>query len=361
MNPYDIELLPIDFKKDMELMKLLVKAKELYCTYNTIIKYQGLDPLVLLKPFIKQESFKSCQLAGTCVTQSDLYYIKYNELNDDIHEINNYMNILFDINKYVSKSDKLSLNFINKIHNDLLKSKRGTRRRPGSFREIFMWIGPRGAGIEKAEYIPIAPNKIDNAMTNFLEYYNKNFSMDHLIDIAISHAQFENIHPYQDGNGRIGRILIPIQGYLKGNVFISLFISEAIKSDEYSYYNRLHDTRNNKWENWVKFFLEIVIKQLTKNIYRLECVDKVYKEDIELFKKILPQKNYYKILNYLMANISTTILEASTILEIDYQTTRNYLNKLLNNGILTKHKIKNGEYVYIYIKMYQIHVPVDWL
>ncbi len=356
MKTHDVELLPITLKKSLELMTLLVEAKRLQTKFSTIIQYHDLDNETLLYPFIKQESFKSCQLAGNQIRQSDLYYINYLDEDDDVVELMNYIKVLTNVYDYVSED--ISLKEITKINRVILNSKRGSRRNPGVIRNEVLWIGQRGSSMDKAEYVPIDPSKIDESINNLLEYFNTQVCVDDLSDIAITHAQFENIHPFKDGNGRTGRILVPIQGILRKQNY--LFLSETIKGNEYSYYNRLKDSRNNRLEQWVKFFFEIMIKQYQKNIDRLDEVVTLYRNDKPRFEEILP-KCADKVLNYLIKNISTTIQEMSDTLGIDYQTSRNYLNKLQKKSILSKHKIRNGKYVYIYINMYQIHVPVDWV
>ncbi len=354
MKSYELELLPIPLKRSLELMTILVEAKRLQTKFSTIIQYHELENEILLFPFIRQESFKSCQLAGNQIKQSDIYFIQHED--DDAIELNNYIRILADVYDYVSET--ITLNDISKINKTLLNSKRGSRRTPGAIREEIMWIGPRGSSIERAEYVPVPPSQIQLGMNNLLKNFETLFCIDDLVDIAISHAQFENIHPYRDGNGRVGRILVPIQGLLRGQNY--LFLSESIKINEYAYFNHLKEARSGKWDKWVRFFLEIMTHQYKKNIARLDEVVSLYKIDKEKFKTILP-KNADDVYKYLMKNISTTIHEMSECLQIDYQTIRNYLNRLVQHRILSKHKTKNGQYTYVYMNMYQIHVPVDWV
>ncbi len=355
MKSYELELLPIQLKRSLELMTVLVEAKRLQTKFSTIIQYHELENEIILYPFIRQESFKSCQLAGNQIKQSDIYFISQLD-SDDAVELQNYITILSNVYEYVSES--VTLNDISKINKMILNSKRGSRRAPGTIREEIMWIGPRGSSIEKAEYVPVAPSQIQLGMNNLLKNFETSLCVDDLVDIAISHAQFENIHPFRDGNGRVGRILVPIQGLLRGQNY--LFLSESIKINEYAYFNHLREARSGRWEKWVRFFLEIMIHQYKKNISRLDEVVALYKVDKIRFYELIP-KNSDEVFKYLIKNISTTIHEMSECLQIDYQTVRNYLNRLVQNGILSKHKTKNGQYTYVYVTMYQIHVPVDWL
>ena len=362
MIPYTNTDLPVQIKYDMELMKLLLNAKELYGRYCSILAYQDIDPHLVLKPFILQESYKSCELGGNKIAQSNLYYAKYtNKESMDFEDIQNYYRILLNINTYISPSFKLSMGYLNKIHKSINSSDRGKYKDPGKLRKKLTWIGKRGTSIHNADFVPVAPNDIPVAMSNFITHFNKDYTIDKLLEIAISHAQFESIHPYNDANGRLGRILIPIQAYLKDQQPINLFISEVLKENEYSYYQKLQDTRKGKWESYLKFFIHILNTQLENNIKKLETINLQYFEDLDRVTDIIKPKNAKKVYNYMFSNIVFTIKEMSDYTFIDYQTIRNYTKKLFDNGIITKQKISKGEYVYTYIKMYNIHVPVEWL
>lgn len=362
MIPYTNTDLPIQIKYDMELMRLLLKAKELYGRYCSILAYQEINPHLVLKPFILQESYKSCELGGNKIAQSNLYYAKYSsEESMDYEDIRNYNRILLNINTYISPSFKLSMGYLNKIHKSINSSKRGKIKEPGRLRTKLSWIGKRGTSIHNADFVPVAPKEIPIAMSNFITHFNKDYTIDKLLEIAISHAQFESIHPYNDANGRLGRILIPIQAYLKDKQPINLFISEALKENEYTYYQKLQDTRKGKWESYLKFFIHMLNTQLENNISKLELINKLYFEDLTNVTEVLKPKNALKVYNLMFSNIVFTMKEMSDKLQIDYQTIRNYTNKLFEKGLIAKHKISKGEYVYTYIKMYNIHVPVEWL
>gem|GEM_PF-150762 len=361
MKPYDNTDLPIEIKYDLEMMRLLLQARDLFGKYNAIIMYQCIPQHLLLKPFMFQESFKSCELSGNKISQSALYFAKYETNNDNYNEIINYYRVLANIEKYISPNFKLSVSYLNKIHRDILNTKLGIYRTPGKYRSKVSWIGRRGTSVYEAEYVPTHPIEISVAMANYVKHFNKSYSLDKFVDAAVSHAQFENIHPYNDGNGRLGRILIPIQVFTETNTHISLFLSEIIKENEFMYIKKLKDTRTGKWESYIKFFLELVIKQLDNNIKKLNEIRSIYEVDKEVSMSAMNKKWGEKVYHYLFSNITSTAKEASSILSIEYQTIRNYFNKLFDMGLLSKHKIHNGEYVYTYIKMYNVHIPIDWV
>lgn len=361
MKPYDNTDLPIEFKYDLEMMKLLVRARELFTKYNTILEYHAINTSMLLKPFLLQEAYKSLELSGSTIDQGSLYYIKYEQNNKQTQELQNYFKILRNIEKYLTGKFKLSVSYLNNIHKDLFYNPKLNNKGTGKYRDQITWIGQRGKSLYEADFVPTHPIDIPIKMSNYIRHFNKSFTADTLIDLAISHAQFENIHPYKDGNGRLGRILIPIQAFIETNSPISLYISEVIKNNEYSYYQALRDTRNNKWESYIKFFLKMIIEQLEINIKRINQSIEVYNFDFLKVSQFINKKNAEKVYQYFFTNITATIKEASNELFIDYQTMRNYIRKMHDIGLLAKHKIKNGEYVYTYINMYNVHVPVEWL
>lgn len=343
------------------MIQLLITANKLYTKFSTMLQYLDVDPLVLLKPFILQESFKSCELTGNTTPQASLYFIKYQQPTKQIEDIMNYYHILLNIEQYLSNRFNLSVSYLHAIHKDLFKYSDIKMPKIGKYRDKETWIGARGRSMYEAEYIPPHPLDVPVLMGNYIKHFNKNYSLDKMIDIAVSHAQFENIHPYKDGNGRLGRILIPIQAYLQTTSLVSLFMSDMIKENQYMYFSKLKDTRNGKWESYINFFLKMMTEQLEKHVKILDDVIEIYKKDQPVYFELIKQKNSEKVFHYMFSNIVTTIKEASETLKIDYQTMRNYCNKLHNKGILSKQKISNGEYVYIYTKLYTKHVPVDWL
>lgn len=361
MKPYNETNQPITFKYDLELMKLLGEAKEKYAKYSAMLEYTDVPSELLLRPLRFQEAFKSMELSGNAMSQSSLYYFKYGELNKLQIELMNYFEVLENFKPYLTKTFRLSVGYLNRMHQDIFFNPEFSGRDLGKYRQKIHWIGPRGKSVYDAEYVPTHPFDIPIAMSNFIKYFNKGDTIDFLLDLALSHSQFENIHPYKDGNGRLGRLLIPIQSFIATNSLISLFLSEVIKNNEYAYYQHLKHFRNNQPEKYLKFFMKLIIEQLVLNIDRINESIKIYHKDKSQFIDLIGRKNGEKIYNYIFSNITATIKETSKALNINYQTVRNYFIKLNNAGIIASHKIKQGEQVYTYIKMYQVFVPVDWL
>jgi len=177
------------------------------------------------------------------------------------------------------------LNLCKEMHYILLGSVRGRNKARGEFRTVQNWIGSPGSPIEKATYVPPPPDRLVEFLANLEEYMHFE-EKDRLVQLALIHAQFEIIHPFLDGNGRLGRILIPLflvdKGMLKAPVF---YVSEYIDENRDVYYSRLGEiTRNNDWESWIEFFLTTVIEQSKINSRKAKAILDLYdsmKEEIE--------------------------------------------------------------------------------
>ena len=172
-------------------------------------------------------------------------------------------NYVAALNCGLNRLDELpvSIRLIREIHERLLKGVRGTHLQPGELRQSQNWIGPAGATLINATYIPPPPHEVPNALSDLERFIHSEISMPALIRIGLTHAQFETIQPFLDGNGRVGRLLITFllcqQGILQSPV---LYLSHFLKANRAEYYSHLQRTRNEgDWESWLKFFLRGVV------------------------------------------------------------------------------------------------------
>ncbi len=217
------------------------------------------NPSVLLTPLTTKEAVLSSKIEGTQATIEEVLKFeanprKENKKYDDIYEIINYRKALNNsINEI--KTLSLSLRIIKNAHNILLQGVRGENKDRGNFRKLQVFLGKPGGKIENATYIPPTAEKINDLMSN-LEKYIHSDEKDVLVQLAIIHAQFEMVHPFMDGNGRVGRMLIPLFLYFKNAIsYPSFYLSEYLESHREEYYNALSEiSKNNSWENWISFF-----------------------------------------------------------------------------------------------------------
>jgi len=254
----------------------------------TLARYDGLlqglvNPDILLAPLRTREAVLSSRIEGT---QASLEEVMEHEADPgpeertpryaDIQEIINYRTaILLAVDELQERP--ISLNLIRRIHGALMDSVRGHDKGRGNFRRVQNFIGAPGADLEAAAYIPPAPEKIMPLLDN-LEKYIHVEERDPLVQTALVHAQFELVHPFVDGNGRVGRILIPLILYAKGLVGRPAFyMSSFLEANRDEYYDRLAAIpERGDYQEWVSFFLRGMIDQAREDIRRIRAMLQLY-------------------------------------------------------------------------------------
>ncbi|MCK4635290.1 MAG: Fic family protein [Candidatus Moranbacteria bacterium] len=261
---------------------------------------------ILLSPLSTKEAVLSSKIEGTQATLEEVLEFEANpkkktEKYEDIQEIINYRKAM---NMAIEKLDELPLStrLIKKIHKILLQGARGDGKEPGKFRTGSVFIGKQGLGIEGASHIPPEPQEIEKYFSEFEKYIHFD-EKDFLVQLAIVHAQFEIIHPFWDGNGRTGRILMPLFLYYKKVLHSPMFyLSEYFETHRDEYYERLQDiSKNNDWENWIKFFLIATEKQSIKNINKVQEILKLHDDLKDKIVDIPTPKNNFKVLDFLFS------------------------------------------------------------
>lgn len=354
MEPYKAKKLPLEYKIDKDLLRLLAEANEKYGQYKSLLNTLEFDSNFFLDSLLLNESFKSTQIEGTQISQDEMYYLKYLEKNDESLEIQNLKRTIEYGYRYIFEQDGASINLVNQMHKILLNSVRGAEKKPGQIRTTQNWIGQRGAGIEGAIFIPPVPEDVIELLTNLYEYMNDEFIDPLLINLAISHAQFETIHPYKDGNGRLGRALIPIQMAYLDNSKPILYLSEIIELYKPSYQRNLMESRRGNLAGFIKFFLQCVIDQCTMYINKLNRIKEIYKEDMKKIE-VFRGNSVYKIMPVIMRQIVFTKKEVQDESGVSVNVVSNIINKLVEMGILVKDStvIKKG---YKYESIYKVFV-----
>ena len=280
MNPYTPEALPpvgVDFNG---LIGLIGEANAALARYDGLL--QGIvNPEVLLSPLTTQEAVLSSRIEGTQATLDEVLEHEAGqdmppEKTQDIHEIINYRKAL-RIAAVELEERPISLLLVKQMHAILLDSVRGAGKKPGEFRIEQNWIGRPGSPIDRASFVP--PNPLQ--LLDHLEAWERYISQpdkDSLTQTAIIHAQFEMIHPFMDGNGRIGRLLIPLflvqRGILKTPMF---YMSGYLEAHREEYYERLRAISQEKdWVGWIRFFLQSVVEQARENSEKVKEILNLY-------------------------------------------------------------------------------------
>ncbi|MGD0092226.1 MAG: Fic family protein [Planctomycetota bacterium] len=218
------------------------------------------NPDLFLGMYVRQEAVLSSQIEGTQSTLEDVLRFEAGEKGqDEIKDVAEVVNYVAAMNYGLNRLGKLplSLRLIREIHEKLLTGVRGGERTPGEFRRSQNWIGPKGCTLARAAFVPPPVHEMQQALDNLEKFLHERDVLPPLIHCGLAHAQFETIHPFLDGNGRVGRLLITFllceQKILSSPL---LYLSLYLKTHRQEYYDRLMAVRTDgNWESWLKFFL----------------------------------------------------------------------------------------------------------
>ena len=284
MEPYTPRTLPIDDIDWTSHIPRIGKANAALARYDGLL--QGIiNPEILLSPLTVREAVLSSRIEGTQASLEDVLQFEADQAHKidkekrlDIQEIINYRTALKAAVEDLGKRP-ICTNMIRDLHRILLTSVRGREREPGEIRRIQNYIAPYGTPIGRATFIPPAPNLVMDALTNWENYLHTE-EKDPLVQLAVLKAQFELIHPFRDGNGRIGRMLVPIILYNKRILSTPMFyISAYLERHRDEYYKRLLAvSSDDDWNGWIAFFLQALIEQATENNQKATAIIDLYEE-----------------------------------------------------------------------------------
>jgi len=271
MEPYIPDTLPLDNIDWTAHVSLIGKANAALARYDGIL--QGIiNPEILLSPLTTREAVLSSRIEGTQASLEDVLQYEADssititpEKQADIQEIINYRIAMKAAVDDLQKRP-LCINMIRDLHRILLTSTRGRDKEPGEIRRIQNYIAPPGTPIERATFVPPSPLDVMDALSNWEAYFHSE-EKDVLVQLSILKAQFELIHPFRDGNGRIGRMLVPLILYRKKMLSTPMFyISAYLERNRDEYYEHLLViSRDGNWNGWISFFLRAVVEQAEEN------------------------------------------------------------------------------------------------
>ncbi|HBL06359.1 MAG TPA: Fic family protein [Clostridium sp.] len=371
-KPYVPFMLPNDNLIDLnKLINKVVKANTDIAIYNEKLKSSKIRPELLLDLLSLREAIESTKIEGTQVTMDEMleYRAEEKKATSDITEVMNYYRAL-EIGENLLKGLPISTRLIKKIHGVLMSGNvRGKGQIiPGEFRTSQNFIGPKGATIETASYIPPEPQLVDAYISNLEKFINDDDTTDNLIKIALVHSQFETIHPFSDGNGRTGRILIPLYLFEKGLISkANFFVSESLEKDKFKYYQLLNNTRveisdkeddeakyykdmekaKESFTEWLDFFLTACINQAAKNIDKIDKINDLYDDTMEKTKSLVRSSNIQDVIDILFLYPIFTTKLIREKLPIAPATLNGYLRKLVDARIIyTDGKPRNKKYFF---------------
>lgn len=325
-------------KLDEEGIDLLTKANRSIGVLEGVSKQvPNIDLFVSM--YIRKEALLSSQIEGTQATLDDILDPNI-EKNANLHvaDVINYIKASQYANTRINNLP-ICKRLFQEIHSVLMEGSRGGEKNPGEYRNSQNWIGPAGSTIKDARFIPPNVEDMMEAMSNLEKFINKDHQLDVLIKAALIHYQFETIHPFLDGNGRIGRLLINL--YLKDRKILShdtLYISYFFKRNRIEYYDRLTEVRTKgNYEQWIKFFLLAIYESTQDAVSTIESLIKLHDKNYEAVQNTgRASKTIIKLFNYIEANPIIDIGNTSKDLNLSFNATANAVNTLVDLGILMK-------------------------
>ncbi len=297
------------------------------------------SPHILIRPFIRREAVLSSRIEGTQATLGELLAAEagasIKRSPDDLREVANYVTALeYGIERL--KTWPLSLRLVRELHERLMTGVRGSHATPGEFRRSQNWIGKPGATLNQASYVPPPPDALGDQLANW-ERFLHDRTQPPLIHAAMMHYQFEALHPFLDGNGRVGRLLITLllceREMLPAPL---LYLSAFFEATQDSYYNGLSRvTEHGDWEGWIQYFLNGVARQSEDALSRAERINQL----LEMWCGLLVGKANanvaLQIIDLLGANPFLTPRGVEQKLGFAYNTVMRAIKRLQEHGIIT--------------------------
>ena len=333
-----------------ELMRRLSDADRAIGTLGGIGRILP-NPHLLTNPFLRREAVLSSRIEGTEASATDLALFEAagspSSDQSDVREVSNYV---IALNYGLERLDDLplSLRFLREVHAKLMADVRGGDRAPGEFRHVQNWIGPAGSRIDNATYVPPPVQEMHTALDRFERYLHERSPMPVLLRAALIHYHFEAIHPFLDGNGRVGRLLIAFLLHVEKVLDEPLlYLSAFFERHRREYYRRLVEvTMNGAWNEWIDFFLRGVAEQANDAVRRTrELLD--LSEGYR--RQIAPARNagvLSSLIDRLFAVPATTISSVAENLKMSYPAAKKNVQKLVALHILTPRRGKR-ETIYV--------------
>ena len=298
------------------------------------------NPQLLIAPFMRREAVLSSRIEGTMSSLSDLFtYEASNHPRGDVVEVHNYLAALEEGLRLMRERNlPISMRMMNALHEVLMShGVRGHNFKPGEFRDEQVWIGQEGTSIRQARFIPPPHHLLRDLIYDWELFANSaELRIPPLIQCAMLHYQFETIHPYHDGNGRIGRLLIIL--FLCAREVMPtplLYLSAYFERDRGRYYDGLHSlTVTGDWEQWLLYFLEGVESQARDTLERARRIRKMHDEYTAALQRRGGTGNHFKLLDELFRRPVTTTRGVREALGISNQGARNIIERFVRDGIL---------------------------
>lgn len=341
---------PIEMSNEM-IAKLVDANRKLATLDGLSSRIPNMDLFVSM--YVRKEALLSSQIEGTQCTLDDILNPFAEEnTNLNVSDVVNYIRAEeFAIDRL--QTLPLCNRLIKETHAVLMEGVRGQEKNPGEFRYSQNWIGGQGSTLRNARYIPPNPEDMINAMSDLEKYMNGEDSLDPLIQAALIHYQFETTHPFLDGNGRVGRLLITL--FLMEKKILStpsVYISYFLKMNRIEYYDRMTQVRKTgDYEQWVLFFLQALSDSAEDAIQTIDELTKIHNRNAQKFENMTKrqQTNAINFLIYLEKNPIIDIQKTAAALNLSYNTVAKSVALFVDNGILQQTEKSGRSKIYSYV------------
>lgn len=298
------------------------------------------NPGLLITPFLRREAVLSSRIEGTQASISDVLRYEVHEGrssagDDDVREVINYIAALHQ-GMELLRELPISHRLIHAIHRVLLQGVGGEQKRSGELRNLQVWIGALNSSMEGARFIPPPPEYLTDLLSDWERWINGDQKIPPLVKCALMHYQFETIHPYQDGNGRIGRLLI-ILFLMECGVLSTplLYLSAYFERDRPAYYDHLLNTSiTGDWSPWLSFFLTGVLAEAKDALERSRRVRELHQDYRALLQQKRQSGTTLQLLDSIFVQPIQTAASAARALNLSNPGARNALDRLVEAGIL---------------------------
>ncbi len=342
--------LPPVIDMDGEMITLLTNATKALTMLDTLSSHIP-NMNLFVSMYVRKEALLSSQIEGTQATLEDVLdpLIEKNA-NQNVADVVNYIKATeFALERMTTLP--LCNRLIKETHAVLMSGVRGQEKNPGEFRTSQNWIGAAGSSLKNARYIPPNPEDMCEAMSDLEKYINADDALDLLIQAALIHYQFETIHPFLDGNGRVGRLLITLFMMEKKVLNApALYISYYLKKNRIEYYDRMSEVRNkDNYEQWIKFFLKAIQESAEEAVDTIKKLSALHDANIEKINAMgRAAKNARAVFDYLEQNPIIDISKTAEELNLAFSTVSLAVKRLMDADILLQTNNANRNRVFAY-------------
>jgi Fic family protein len=317
------------------------------------------NPHLLIGPFVRREAVLSSRIEGTIANEEDLVLFKVDpaveDRTPDTREVRNYV-IALEYGLRRLSELPVSLKLLRELHSRLLKGVRGADKSPGEFRDRQNFIGTPGMSVKDARFVPPPVEEMHGALAAFEHFLRAPSERPFLIDLALLHYQFEAIHPFRDGNGRVGRLLIPLL-LCERNILTKplLYLSAYLERHRAQYMDLLlRVSQKGEWERWIEFFLNGVAEQAIDGVERatkLMILWQDYRKRLQTARMSILAQN---LVDQLFQQPAMSVGLAQQVLKVSFASAQNNIMRLVRLGILQEMTGRKRDRIFIAPEILQL-------